>query len=167
MKVKIAALQEGVNKLHLKTTVSDLGFDENEEQSFLFPATINADVEVQKLTDRYFVKVNLSTLAHFTCDRCLEEFDQNLTNSFQLYYVKQVERTTESDDYKILKENAEEIDLTENVMENLILAIPMKHICKQDCAGLCPDCGTNLNIKKCLCRQERIDPRWEKLKSLK
>ena len=167
MKRRLGTLQEGLNSLQLETTVSELGFEYDEEKSFLFPDKIIADVEVQQLNDRYFVKTNLSTLAHFTCDRCLEDFDQKLKNSFKLYYSKEAEEELVADDYIVLSENADEIDLTDAVVENLLLAVPMKHLCNEDCLGLCPGCGTNLNINKCSCKKDFIDPRWEKLRSLK
>ena len=59
-----------------------------------------------------------------------------------------------------------EIDLTEVVRQNILLAIPPSPICRSKCAGLCPTCGKNWNEGLCDCRRDEIDPRLEKLKQL-
>jgi uncharacterized protein len=59
------------------------------------------------------------------------------------------------------------LDLTEAARQYSLLAIPMKALCKKDCAGLCPTCGKNLNEGKCRCPSVKIDPRWSKLAELK
>jgi len=60
-----------------------------------------------------------------------------------------------------------EIDLRSDICENLLLMIPMKRLCKEDCLGLCATCGANLNLETCHCKSATIDARWEKLKNLK
>ena len=167
MKIKLGILHEGLNEFFIETTVGELGFGKEDETSLLFPEKISADIEVQKQNDRYYIKTKLSTVAHFLCDRCLGDFNQEITSSFQLYYLKNVEDKDNDSSYRFLPANANEIDLTEDVIENLLLAVPMKKLCKESCLGLCPSCGINLNINKCSCVQEIIDPRWEKLKNLK
>lgn len=166
MKINLAKLHEGLNELKFQIKPEDLGFDEKEETLFLFSNDIYADVEVQKFSDKYFIKVSLLTLAHYTCDRCLDEFDQNLDAKFQLIYSKQTRNRFENDDYRFLGENVTEIDLSPDIRENILLVIPMKHLCNEGCMGLCPHCGTNLNYETCDCQQEKIDPRWEILRTI-
>ena len=48
-----------------------------------------------------------------------------------------------------------------------VLAVPMKNLCSEDCKGLCPKCGKNLNEGLCNCNEENIDPRWETIQKLK
>ncbi|RMG61535.1 MAG: DUF177 domain-containing protein, partial [Calditrichaeota bacterium] len=59
-----------------------------------------------------------------------------------------------------------EIDLSDQLKEYLILAVPMKMLCKEDCRGICPGCGADLNSEACRCGEPPIDPRWEKLRQL-
>jgi uncharacterized protein len=61
---------------------------------------------------------------------------------------------------------SEVIDIEAEVRELLILELPEKPLCRQDCKGLCPECGCNRNMKDCGCGKENIDPRWEKLKKI-
>jgi uncharacterized protein len=58
------------------------------------------------------------------------------------------------------------LDLTEVVRQAIFLAIPMSPVCRADCAGLCPQCGQNLNEGQCHCVSEVVDPRLEVLKQL-
>lgn len=166
MKIRLANLHDGVNEIHHKYTIGEMGFENDAEKLSLFPNFIFVDVEIQKMSDRYFVKTKLKTAAHFSCDRCLEEFDQALKNSFQIYFTKKIENQEENEDYRFLDDKTEEIDLTDTIVEYLLLALPMKKICEAGCQGLCPECGTNLNDSKCNCRHETIDPRWEILKNI-
>jgi len=166
MKISLLKLNEGLNRLNFQFKPVDLGLSEKEETLRLFPNEINADIEVQKFSDKFFIKVNLFTIAHCTCDRCLDEFEQNLENTFQLVYSRQVRYQFENEEYRSLSEDMTEIDLSNDIRENLLLMIPMKQLCQDDCLGLCSLCGTNLNIKACNCEQYLIDPRWETLKNL-
>jgi uncharacterized protein len=166
MKINLVKLHEGLNNLRFKVTPEDLGFNENEETLLLFPNDIYADVEIQKFSDKYFIKAALRTVAHYVCDRCLDEFDQNLEASFRLVFSKQTGEQSDNDEYRFLDEKQTEIDLSEDIRENILLFLPMKHLCKETCKGLCPHCGTNLNYETCDCQQETIDPRWEILKTL-
>jgi uncharacterized protein len=60
----------------------------------------------------------------------------------------------------------DKIDLSQMIWEQVYLALPMKPLCKEDCRGLCPQCGTNLNLSMCSCDRETVDPRLATLKTL-
>jgi uncharacterized protein len=166
MKINLVKLHDGLNRLKFHIKPEDLGFDEQAETVLLFPNNIAVDVEAQKFSDKYFVKVDLNTIAHYTCDRCLDEFDQDFKTAFQLIYSKYSSDQFEDDEYRFLGEKETEIDLSPGIRENMILVLPMKHLCKETCRGLCPHCGVNLNDEMCDCHLETTDPRWEKLKNL-
>lgn len=168
MKINLVNLEEGVNELRLQTTALNCGLSEESDAEWLstFAHDIQLEIEVQKFSDKYFVKVSFLAPANFSCDRCLVDFTQNLEGSFRLVFSKQQVTDPPTDDYRHLSETATEIDLSADLRENLLLAIPMKALCHDECRGLCPHCGANLNEEICHCQQEQIDPRWEKLKSL-
>jgi uncharacterized protein len=67
---------------------------------------------------------------------------------------------------QFISPNTHEIDLSFGVRESLLLALPMKVLCSEDCKGLCPHCGANLNEESCDCVAETIDPRWAELRKL-
>jgi hypothetical protein len=56
------------------------------------------------------------------------------------------------------------IDLSDDARQTVLLALPLKHLCREDCRGLCPQFGRNLNEGTCDCRETRLDGRWDKLK---
>jgi uncharacterized protein len=124
-------------------------------------------------TDRgILVKGELHTSLSLTCSRCLGVFDCPLTLKIEEEYFPTVdvvsgvplELPDEPGLFTIDKNH--EIDLTEAVHQYALLAIPMKPLCRQDCAGLCPICGQNLNLGECRCPPPEADPRWAKLKHI-
>ncbi|NOZ61205.1 MAG: DUF177 domain-containing protein [Calditrichaeota bacterium] len=168
MKIEINALEEGMNEVHFKTSMTELGYDEDEEKMALFPHAIFVDTEIYKISEHFDVKSHVKTKARYVCDRCLEKFDQILESSFRFYVVRKLQEsaTEENDEYRVLDAHENTIDITEDVIENLLLEVPMKHVCKESCRGLCPTCGANLNLGQCSCESKIIDPRWEKLRQL-
>ena len=61
----------------------------------------------------------------------------------------------------------EELDLCEAVQEQVIMALPVRPLCREDCRGLCPVCGADLNEESCTCAEKTVDPRWKALSELK
>jgi uncharacterized protein len=82
-----------------------------------------------------------------------------------------IQNINDSENEKIdiiyLHPETDKIDLSEDVRDYALLALPMKKLCSENCKGLCPKCGKNLNDGPCECRDEKIDPRWEPLQKLK
>ncbi len=111
-----------------------------------------------------------------TCDRCLEKFSKtsktplNLTllpYSSMSFDEEGTKNDSSTDDENISYYKTDEIDLDEIVKENLYLNLPIRDLCQEDCKGLCPHCGQNLNLKTCACKIENIDPRLAALKNIK
>lgn len=88
-----------------------------------------------------------------TCSRCLENFDQKISGKIQ-------------EQFEILDDNGV-IDTKEEVKENILLDIPLIAVCKKDCKGLCPRCGTNLNKNSCECAKQAVNPAWDVLSTIK
>lgn len=107
------------------------------------------------------------------CARCLEAFERMLSISFRSdfidkeYFNESAEAEIGQDelDADVLPEGP--IDIADVVREQIVLAEPERQICSPKCRGLCGNCGANLNLGECGCRDEDIDPRWEALKKLK
>ncbi len=107
------------------------------------------------------------------CARCLEAFDRELSISFRSDYIDseyfnesaEAEIGQDELDADVLPE--EPIDIADVVREQIVLAEPERQVCSTECKGLCSNCGANLNLGECGCRDEVIDPRWEALKKLK
>lgn len=93
----------------------------------------------------YSVKFTLSII----CDRCLKELDREYLFDFKRIVVKNV--NSDNDEF-IVAEN-DRIDLTEIAVSDILLSLPTKILCKDDCKGLCPVCGCDLNESDCGCRE--------------
>lgn len=100
------------------------------------------------------------------CARCLKEIVLPLTFDFSETLVLSGQETDADADSVIFFEG-KEIDVGEIAINNLLLNISSKYLCSDDCRGLCPKCGKNLNDGECDCDFDEIDPRWEKLKNFK
>ncbi len=106
------------------------------------------------------------------CSRCLKTFEYPIVinieeESFPVLDISTgtpIEIPDEPGGFTIDEHHI--LDLTESVRQNALLAIPMKPLCRKDCAGLCPKCGKDLNEAQCDCEKEEIDPRWSKLAAL-
>jgi uncharacterized protein len=66
----------------------------------------------------------------------------------------------------LISADAKELDITDDIRDTLLLALPMKMLCTEDCRGLCAGCGANLNEEPCRCAASGADPRWEALRKL-
>jgi uncharacterized protein len=108
-----------------------------------------------------------------TCSRCLEPLVLPVESDVRLRLVTAAPATAEGEieltegDLETVYVEGEEIDTLQLVREQLLLNIPMRSLCSEDCQGLCPTCGTNRNSESCGCDQVEIDPRWEALKNLR
>ena len=104
--------------------------------------------------------VQLSARAAFTfhgrCDRCLTPFDETYDIPLEHTLVATLE-DEENDDYILLDQYR--LDLDDLVMADILLELPYKSLCREDCRGLCPMCGKNLNEGLCGCNRKSVDPR--------
>ena len=73
----------------------------------------------------------------------------------------------DEDDMDVYSYEGDEVDLEPLLREQVILAVPFAPLCSEDCKGLCPVCGTDLNTGSCTCDRTPIDPRWAALRNLK
>jgi uncharacterized protein len=122
----------------------------------------------------------IRTEAELTCDRCLERFRRDLEVPFETEFFRQNPEPAGSrpedgprgslrhEEEAFLADNGrlfrgEDLDLTEVVREELSLGLPMQNLCRENCAGLCPQCGANLNTTKCACERDTLDPRLSAL----
>jgi uncharacterized protein len=121
--------------------------------------------------DRVRVKGSLSALVEIDCDRCLAPISIPVEQSFDLLYIPPLaagdEKELADDDLSIAFYQRQVIDLDDLVREQIELSLPMGRLCTEQCKGLCPYCGVNLNERQCDCLKQQVDTRWEALKSLK
>jgi uncharacterized protein len=118
---------------------------------------------------------SLTTTAELACSRCLEPAQYNLTRPFDLFFRQRDELMFDEDEEVELDEKetstafftGTQLAIGDILHEQVLLALPMKALCKVDCKGLCPTCGTNLNINTCNCPREEFSPHMDALLELK
>lgn len=138
----------------------------------LTAATLEEDVTVEWLrgtlqftrtSQGIWVNGGLTGASGAECARCLTSFSQPLELTLEeLFYFPPSNAPTRSD-YVVTEDNT--LDLVGPVREQIVLNMPMRPLCIQDCKGFCAECGANLNEEECQCHQERIDPRLAMLQA--
>ncbi len=114
----------------------------------------------------------VSTVLELSCSRCLEPFTFAVDIPFDVLYLPHAantgegEREIEDDDLGTAFYRDDLIDLGQLMREQFYLTLPMKPLCRELCAGLCPHCGTNLNDSSCDCQPGWTDPRLGALRDL-
>jgi uncharacterized protein len=143
-----------------------------QEDAFRIVAPVHVDFDIHKDKDRFRLVGTARTELEVDCGRCLEPFRIPFDGTFDLPYLPESAATGESerevseDDLDTSFYRDDQIDLSEVLREQFYLALPMKPLCKETCAGLCPQCGTNLNAEMCSCVPQVEDPRLAPLKGL-
>jgi uncharacterized protein len=155
--------------------------EEGLQQKIDLPIALNAGtlesnahvlINTFKHGDRILIDGTVKMSASFKCSRCLKEFSYPLNVSFKEEYLPSPEVSNEEQELadKSMDLNFyrdDEIDITGLIREQLLLAAPMKVLCRSDCRGICPKCGKDLNEGLCGCRDEEMDPRLTPLKKIK
>ena len=162
MIIKHTNYTNGVHEIEFNEPVSKVGLEE----------PFFGNVEVKCRMDKSSYQIVLDIIANaeveFECDRCTKEFESTITGNFKLVCLYKEEDVSDEDINIIyLPPEQDKINISDDVVEYLLLNIPMKKICKDDCKGLCPHCGTDLNEKTCKCNENSTNPVWEPLLKLK
>lgn len=164
MRIPILHLEDGFHHFDGIIKQGTMHFYRDE----VYPNDIYVSVDLNKFDKNINCTVGIHTQAHYTCDRCLSEFDQEYKEEFKvLFHLGPNDLHSDEEDVINLSPEQKEIDLTPMVKENLVLSIPMKWICSEDCKGICPGCGADLNKESCKCTTQQIDARWEQLNKFK
>lgn len=116
----------------------------------------------------FFLEIRLSFSATAPCTRCLKETPLEIEGSFRYFYTSSAAEEGQNVDETVVcyPQDAVEIDLSEQIWESFILSLPEKVLCRDDCAGLCPRCGADLNEGDCGCSLQGNDPRLQVLKDI-
>ena len=143
----------------LSVSIDSLGLDDDPR----FPAAAEAHVRLhlEALTDGIVVVGAIDTPWQGTCRRCLADAGGVVRSDVHELYQKVL---TDPDAFEL---EGDLLDLQPLVREMVMLDAPSTPLCRDDCAGLCPTCGTNLNEGSCGCAPAPADPRWDALDGLK
>ncbi len=133
---------------------------------------ISGDCQLLRLQRSILTKCRLATEVELSCSRCLGQFSHPVKIKFEEEFVPTVDVATgaplpepeEASTFTIDEHHI--LDLTEAARQYLVIALPMKPLCDENCAGLCSSCGKDLNKGPCDCPPAEIDPRLSELTKL-
>ena len=136
------------------------GMDFYGARPFAHPVRVSG--AVRNMAGALSLEGTAETTLELTCDRCLKPFSQDLALPVSTLLAEELE-DEENDEIVLLQDGA--ADLDEIFTTALVLSMDAKHLCSEDCKGLCPTCGADLNLGPCQCRKEP-DPRFAALAQL-
>ncbi|HEY8345095.1 MAG TPA: DUF177 domain-containing protein [Bacillota bacterium] len=185
-KINIAPIKEQVGQTLQQTT--ELKLPDYSGVKFPDPWVIHT--RINHTYDGYYVTGQAEGLFTTCCDRCLEPYTSRLTAEFSQIFASQQDLSKDNalasykvssknqrandgltakepvEDEKIQYFSGDVLDLAETLWDSVVLSLPMKYLCAEECKGLCAQCGANLNITTCKCESNYLDPRLAKLGEL-
>ncbi|MDY7096055.1 MAG: DUF177 domain-containing protein [Acidobacteriota bacterium] len=134
---------------------------------------VNLEGTISFTDPGYYLRARLTYEQELACDRCLRPVKESIDEPLELLVFthpegpEAEEQELEEKDLSIVHIDGDELDTEPLALEQVQLNVPMKPLCRPDCAGLCPSCGANLNDESCSCERDEVDPRWSALAALK
>lgn len=134
---------------------------------------VHGDLKFTRINQRILVQGKVTIEVPLVCSRCLKTYSCIIPLEIEEEYYPTIDINTgarvpppeESGSFMIDEHHI--LDLTEAMRQYKVIALPMKPLCREECAGICPTCGKNLNEGPCDCPSVETDPRWNELLKLK
>ncbi|MFN0149100.1 MAG: YceD family protein [bacterium] len=162
----IAGCEPGAHLLEGEEDASSFGFP---EQVVAVTDPVRFALRVTRDGPTIVVSGEVDVVARRICDRCLSDFSDDVQVDLrEIYHLGDVEFSdTDPDDDEVhfVGRRATRVDLAPVIRQRVMLELPMKSLCRDDCKGICPVCGVNRNDAACQCATQS-DPRWRALGGL-
>ncbi|MEG2073871.1 MAG: DUF177 domain-containing protein [Angelakisella sp.] len=159
MKLELNKVLECVGEAEVVTANVDLT-QESYRGIFPFKEPIVLEARASNRAGVVTLNCTYTYTLHLTCDRCLTTITREVTQEASHIVVREL-NNTEDDDFLLAPSGI--VELSELAQGDIVLELPGKFLCKEDCKGLCPKCGQNLNHGSCGCDTRQLDPRFAAL----
>jgi uncharacterized protein len=141
----------------------------------LNPEPLEIHCVLSKIGDLISAKGWVKGKMRLCCDRCLKNFESCYKSFFELHYRPRPEEVLEDETDEVFSDTAVEtvyydgdiLDIADQIRQTVLLSVPMRALCRDDCRGLCGICGCDLNLESCQCSGPPPDSRWSALKNWK
>jgi uncharacterized protein len=150
----------------------EVALDEDEHARLTSPAVVEG--VASRKGEEVRLRGKIKTEVEVACDRCLAAVRRPLEVEFDTAFIPQESEAGKTENVELLSADmglaayeGDAVDLDELVREQVVLALPSRRLCREECKGLCPKCGADLNAGDCSCERGEIDPRWSALAGLK
>jgi uncharacterized protein len=156
-------LAEGSNRFEIEADIDELDLD-----AYNFREPLHCSIALLRTGNRIDLHLDLKTSIELACSRCGELTHYDVDTSADVTFLPELRRRSAEDEQNAtdLEFYREEIDLRSVVRDTFLLAVPIAVLCRQDCKGLCPSCGTNLNLSSCECEKKGVSSPFEKLRRI-
>ena len=170
MRIELENLEKAGGTFSREYQTDELTFD---DQDLRLIEPVRVAGRVRRKNEEVELRGKLATKVAVPCARCLKavefpievDFSERFTSAVAWKHEEQHE--LQSEDLNLAVFDGEGIELDDLVKEEILLAMPGHLLCREDCKGLCPNCGADLNETTCDCATKQIDSRWDKLKDLR
>ncbi|MEW6042570.1 MAG: DUF177 domain-containing protein [Elusimicrobiota bacterium] len=169
MKLNLKKISGNFSEYVLKAKPDSIKFLEE----IAFKDDILLTCAIEKQNNTFKIKSLLKACLLLEFAKCLKTFDFNIKEDFTVFAkinkddVEQKADDLADNDIFYISVYDQVIDFTDRVKDEILLSLPIKPLCKENCKGLCSMCGKDLNLGFCECRDESLEPRWEKLREIK
>jgi uncharacterized protein len=163
-------IEEGTSRRQLEVDAGEL---ELREADFRLAGPLQVEYRINRSAQTLQLAGRLRGQLAGECCRCLEPVEREMAAELKLLLQRQRlgdderEAAAEDEDVELLDPGAKQVDLKDRLREAVLLEMPLRVHCREDCKGLCAQCGHNLNAGPCACAVGQEDPRWAALRDLK
>ena len=167
MKIELRQIADEGKDFHFAESAEEM---EISAEGIKFPNPITVDITATLSGDEIICQGEVFAQVEIECSRCLDIFDYEVKANLQ--FVAQILDSpmeiddAGDDDFEVISKADNFLDISQRVRDAIVLNLPLKPLCSEDCLGLCPLCGANLNDGNCGCRQDKTDERWDALKNI-
>ena len=171
MRIEVENLTEAARHFAKTYAPGEVELDE-ENASLASVATVKGSA--RRRGEEVRLRGDIKAEIEVACDRCLAVVRVPLEVEFDTAFIPREKVAGKTENVELLTEDmglaaydGDAVDLDELVREQILLALPSRRLCREECKGLCPTCGADLNAGRCACEQREVDPRWSALAELK
>jgi len=157
MELKLHELDEGHTRLDLELPAESIGLG---AKDVVLDGPLDVSLSLDRRGDEIWIRGTVHTVALQECSRCLVEFSQNLELDFEVFCAKlpsvrtMSPKALDEEDGGVHFHDGRVLSIDNEIREAILLGLPMRPLCKETCAGLCPRCGEDRNQGPCRCGRE-------------
>jgi uncharacterized protein len=177
MKIPIDDISQSPKEIRVSESIEALNevYANSKVREYRFPPSLDVDLAYYRAGQQLFFHGRFSGTLQASCSRCLQNFSCDLNKEFDFVLSpspahpgRGAEELNRDDlGLSYYSTSTEEIDLAPLITEQVILALPTRPLCAEDCRGICGGCGANLNVEACVCSSSAGDPRMAIFRTLK
>ena len=175
MKLSVDDIPQSPKTLRFSEKVGELNeiYGKGQIRDFRFPAFMDVDLVYYRSGQDIFFHGSFAGVLEGDCSRCLKRYSFGLNKQFEFILIPEALRPQEKageisrEELGLSYYSTEEINLTPLIREQVLLALPTRPLCSENCRGLCGGCGVNLNDEACVCPASAGEPRMGVFRALK